>query len=79
MTDSLADILGNRSFEEPPEVTTIKQFVKDKFQADAAVAIREQQIVITVQGAALAGTLRMHLYELKRMCKTEKRLLIRIA
>jgi len=53
--------------------------VRQKFKSDALVAIREQQIIITVKGAALAGTLRMHAYELKKLCQTEKRLVIRIS
>jgi hypothetical protein len=78
MTDSLADILGNRSYNEPPEVAAIKKFVREKYKSDVAITIRDQQIIIVVQGAALAGTLRMHLHELKKLCQTEKRLVLRI-
>ena len=78
MTDSLADILGNRSYEEPPEVVVIKKFVREKYKSNVGVAVKQQQIVITVSGAALAGTLRMNLHTLKKMCQTEKRLVIRI-
>ena len=56
----------------------IKQFVREKFKSDAGVTIHDRQIIISVQGASLAGTLRMHLHELKRMCQTQKRLVIRI-
>ena len=79
MTNSVADILGSRNYDEPPEVQIIKDFVQVKFKSPAAVTIREHQIIITVQGAALAGSLRMHLHELKKMCRTEKRLVIRIS
>lgn len=79
MPDSLADILGKRSYDEPPEVTIIKNYIREKLRSDASVAIRERQIIITVKGAALAGALRMHLYQLKELCKTEKRLIIRIS
>lgn len=78
MAKSLAEILGGRAHEEPPEIRIIKRFVREKFKSEAGVAIHERQIVITVSGAALAGTLRMHLHELKQMCQTEKRLVIRI-
>ncbi len=78
MTDSLGDILGGRTPKEPEEIRIIKNFVLDKFKSKAGVTIRDRQIIITVQGAALAGTLRMHLHELKKLCQTEKRLVIRI-
>lgn len=78
MTDSLADILGNRSYDEPPEAITIKKYVRQKYKSEAAVTVRDQQIIIVVQGAALAGTLRLHLHELKKLCQTEKRLVLRI-
>lgn len=78
MTDSLADILGKRSYDEPLEVVIIKKFVREKYKSDVGVTLQQQQIVITVRGAALAGTLRMHLHTLKKLCQTEKRLVIRI-
>lgn len=78
MTDSLADILGKRAYDEPPEVTIIKTFVRDQYKSAVGVTVQERQIVLTVSGSALAGTLRMHLHELKKMCQTEKRLIIRI-
>lgn len=78
MTDSLADILGRQRFEEPPEVKIIKDFVQDKFKSNASVTIQTHQIIIGVSSAALAGTLRMHLHELQKLCQTEKRLVIRI-
>jgi hypothetical protein len=78
MTESLGDILGGRAPAEPPEVRIIKNFVQERFKSKAGVTIKPQQIIITVSGAALAGTLRMHLHELKKLCQTEKRLIIRI-
>ena len=79
MTESLADILGNRSYDEPPEVTTIKKFVREKFKADVGVTLGQQQIILTVRGAALAGALRMHLHTLKKLCETDKKIVIRIS
>lgn len=78
MTDSLADLLGKRNFEEPPEVRIIKEFVRKRFNADVSVNLQQSQIIISVSGSSLAGALRMHLHELKKLCETEKRLVIRI-
>ena len=79
MTDSLADLLGNRNFEEPQEVRTIKEFVRKRFNADVSVTMQPRQIIISVPGSSLAGALRMHLHELKKLCATDKRLIIRIS
>jgi hypothetical protein len=78
MADSLGDILSKKQMDEPPEIGIIKQFLQDKFQATAVVTVHPNQIVIGVSSAALAGTLRMYLHHLRQLCKTEKRLIIRI-
>lgn len=79
MTNSIADILGGRRFDEPPEIAVIQQYLIEKFEANGKVTIQERQIIIGVKNAALAGTLRMHLHELQKLCQTEKRLVIRIS
>lgn len=78
MTNSLADILKDRQPQEPPEISIIKNFVREEFQADCTVLMQVQQIIIQVRSAALAGALRPHLYSLKEVCDTDKRLVIRI-
>lgn len=78
MVDSIADLLGQKSFAEPSEIAIIKSFVSEKYQVMPAVTIRENQIIINVPHAALAGTLRMQLHELQKLCQTKKRLVIRI-
>lgn len=79
MTDSIADLLRKRDFEEPPEVRIIKQFIRERFDADASVLVQQRQIIIGVEGSSLAGALRMHLHQLQRLCATEKRLIIRFS
>lgn len=78
MTDSLADILGRQKYNPPDEISIIKQFVIERFQHTPNVAIQQSQIIIVVPNSALAGSLRMYLHELKELCKTNKRLVIRI-
>ncbi len=78
MTDSLADLLGKRSFEEPPEIAIIKDFVAAKYQVVPTVSVNERQIIIGVPSAGLAGALRPELLQIKSLCNTEKRLVIRI-
>lgn len=78
MTDSLGDILGRERFVEPPEVEVIKHFLKENFEAGCRITVQPRQIIIAVQGASLAGALRMRLHELQALCQTQKRLVIRI-
>lgn len=78
MTDSLADILGKQRYEPPDEISIIKQFIQQRFQHTPQVSIKQSQIIIIVPNSALAGSLRMYLHELKKLCKTDKRLVIRI-
>lgn len=79
MTNALGDLLNKSQFEEPPEIRIIKQFVEEKFNSTPTVIIKENQIIIGVNGAALAGSLRMQLHKLQELCQTKKRLIIRIS
>ncbi len=79
MSNSMADILGNRSFHEPKEIQIIKTYVRKQFSAECGVTINERSIVIKVDSASLAGSLRMHLHLIAKECDdTKKRLMIRI-
>lgn len=78
MSDSLNDILSKFSFDEPPEIRRVKDFIRTKYQIDASVAISGNQLIITVPGAALAGSLRMQTVSLQKAADTTKRLVIRI-
>jgi hypothetical protein len=76
--DSLNSILGNKDFDEPPEMASIKKYVQDEFKTAVSVQVRERDIVITVPSAALANTLRLRTTEIKRRCQLDKRLTFRI-
>jgi hypothetical protein len=76
--NSLFDIMAAKSFEEPPEVTTIKAFVERHFRSSVGVGIQPHHITITTPSAALAGSLRLKLHQLQKECGTDKRLIIRI-
>ena len=76
--DSINTILGDKIFSEPPEINSLKQFIKDNYQADAVVSISGKTIVISVASAALANSLRLRLPEIKRLLKTDKNLAFRI-
>ena len=76
--DSLFSILSDRNFDEPPEILAIKKYIQDEFQSEATVISRDKDVIVTVSGAALAGTLRMRSPEIKRRCQIDKRLVFRI-
>ena len=78
MTNSLQDILSTKKFDEPAEIRIIKDFLRINYNATAQVTVQPAQIIIAVQGASLAGTVRMRLHELQGLCRTDKRLILRI-
>lgn len=78
MTNSLLDILQNKNYDEPPEIKIIKDFLRTHYRSECEVAVQPRLIVITVKGSALAGALRVRLHDLKTLCHTDKRLMIRI-
>lgn len=80
MTSNIGDILtGKQQYSEPLEVGIIKTYLQEKFSSTPQVIIKQTQIIIGVDNAALAGALRMQLHELQELCQTKKRLVIRIS
>ena len=78
MGTSIKDILGGNTFAEPEEIRLIKNYVFEHYTSDVGVKINKDSIVIITTSSALANTLRMELLELKKLCKTDKKLLVRI-
>lgn len=78
MSHTLADILANRFDKEPEEIQVIKKYIKDTLDQSVAVAINGDRIIITARTAAQAGSLRPHLFNIGKQCKTKKQLFIRI-
>lgn len=76
--DSLSDILHQKDFDEPPEMSSIKKYVQDEFQTAVSVLVRDKDIVIGVPNAALANTLRLRGPDIKQRCQIDKRLTFRI-
>ena len=78
MSNSLADILADKNFDEPSEMVAIKAYAQEKFQEDVGVTVRERDILIQVRSAALANALRLQTTQLQTAAKTIKRLTFRI-
>lgn len=78
MADSLFNILAHKDYDQPPEIVAIKRYVSDHFQEAVEVVVREREIIVTTQSAALAGTLRMHIRALQKAAQTTLRIVLRI-
>ncbi len=78
MTQSLADLLGNRNFDEPPEIQEIKQFVRKEIGSSASVSITNESFVVKLPSASAAGALRAKVYQLQKQLGSDKRIVIRI-
>lgn len=78
MSNSLADLLANKDFDEPDEMKAIKAFVQSNYKADVEIQMREREIIVTTPSAALANTLRLKLPELRKAAATDKRIVLRI-
>lgn len=78
MMDSLNDLLSNRNFDEPPEIAAIKRYVHDTYHAEVVVQLRDRDILLVVESAALAAQLRLSTAALQTAAATDKRITLRI-
>ncbi|HUD07108.1 MAG TPA: hypothetical protein VMR34_04425 [Candidatus Saccharimonadales bacterium] len=76
--DDIKTILANKKIIEPDEIKIIKDFIYKHFDSPSNILVQPRQIIIIVSSAGLAGSLRFMLTDLKKVCKTDKRFLIRI-
>lgn len=76
--DSLYDLLAGKDFDQPPEIGAIKQYVRERYAKEVGVAIRDQDIIVSVPGASLAGKLRFDMPKLKEKLGTDKNIVLRI-
>jgi hypothetical protein len=77
--DSIFSILGDKDFDEPPEIGAVKKYIRDEYDTEVGVMIHGQSIIISVSSAALANTLRLRAPEMKRRLQIYKRLSFRIS
>ena len=78
MSDSIGDVLGQRRYDEPPELIVVRDFVQAQFGEVPKIKISQNSIIISVSNGSLASALRMRLHHLETKLKTDKKLLIRI-
>ena len=76
--DKIGTIVAAKNFDEPPEIQRIKKYIHDTFDSDGSVITSNSSIVVVVDSAALAGSLRPRLLELQKISQTDKKIIIRI-
>lgn len=76
--DSIYDLLAGKNFDEPSEISAIKDFVRAHYKTDVTVQLRDNDILVIVPSAGLASRLRFDMPKLKKEAKTEKRIILRI-
>lgn len=76
--DGLADLLARKDFDEPPEMAAIKTFIRDAFDEDSEVLVRDRDIVVTVRSSSLANAVRLKMNDLRTAAATDKRIVLRI-
>lgn len=73
----LSDIIAKRKLpQEPPEFQVIRNFVQTRFNVVPRLQLRDDIIIISVPGSAVAGSLRFQLPELRNLLETERQLVI---
>lgn len=76
--DGIADILGHRDFDVPPEVVAIKEYVKRYYSQEVQVTVQQRTILIRHRSASLIGSLRLNAPAIQKTAATDKRLTFRI-
>jgi hypothetical protein len=75
--DSLQEILGQKNFRAPDEVTLVKDYVKRRYKSDCSVQVQRDVLILKVPNSSLASTVRLEQNRLIETCGLKKRLVIR--
>lgn len=74
----IADILGKKNFDVPPEVAAIKAYVQRHYNTDVSVTVLTREFVVSAPSAGLIGSLRLNVTALQNAAGTDKRISFRI-
>lgn len=77
--DGIADILGQKDFDVPPEVRAIKDYVKRHYDREVSVTMQQRTILISARSSGLIATLRLNVRALEKAASTEKKLVFRVS
>jgi len=76
--DGINSLLDPGRFTEPPEVSSIKNYIKNKYDANSIVQLRAKDIIVSVDNAALANSLRLNILDLKQKCGVDQKIIFKI-
>lgn len=76
--DGISDILRQRDFDIPPEVSAIKEYIRRHYDREVSVTVQPHSLLIVAKGASFVATLRLNEAALRKAAQTEKRLVFRI-
>lgn len=76
--DSLGDILGQRSFAPPDEITAVKDYIERRYKSDCRVRLERGTLSVAVPSSALAATIQLERTQLIAACGIKSRLMIRV-
>jgi hypothetical protein len=79
MAGSIADILAQRDFDEPPEIRYIIDFTMRHVGITPSVTTTNYSYIIKTQSASAAGVLRTKINLLQKELNTDKRIIVRIS
>ncbi|MBI5906513.1 hypothetical protein HY857_00470 [Candidatus Saccharibacteria bacterium] len=75
--DSIQEILGNKDFTPPSEITTIRAYIERRYKSKSYVKLQRDAVIISVRDSALAATIHLERQSLLDACGITKRLVIR--
>jgi len=70
--DSIADILANKNFETPDEVTILKQYIELKYNQQVVIKIQNNSYVISSPSSGLITNLKLNSHELSKLLPKSK-------
>lgn len=76
--ESVAEVLGRYSPQEPDEIGAVKRYIFDEFGAKARVGLHGETLVVTVRSASLANALRLKILSLQKAANTKRKIMFRI-
>lgn len=79
MSDSLASLLGQKDFRQPPEIIAIKAYVSEHFPGrSVSVKLHDNTLIVVADSAAFVGALKTHVRTMEALVDPPKRIILRI-
>ena len=75
--ESLQDILGNKKFVAPDEMTAIKAYIKRKYKSGCTIKQQPGALIVTVPNSALAATIYLERQTLIKTLGLKDKLVVR--